>query len=425
MVVSGALLSIGNGPVLIFGMLTTALIAATFGNPRLRPLSVATAFALGIPALGLSARIPYLGVSTVDSHIGAWLLAGPVMCLLVAWASMELRLSTGVRKHQRHQGLPNAALLTASLGASSLLFVMRFVEQRGIPVLQGDASRLVGVANTNPYLSLLAAGLAVGAALASTRFGSRPRYLNIALAGNFVIVVGTGSRLLLLALVIVQASRISDFVRRILGNKGRWRRRLSVLLVMVVAIATVRFVYSARTSDSVTQIYATRVARDVDGVPRVVAGLVGTGAVVSARNGPAVVSRLDNSDIRPDRGFVAGALLFVLHQGVDPERAVTKALGLDVRTVGATAVPLFGSAGLDGGLGFVFILGFAQGLGYVWLISRRSTNPLAIWWAFGVAMSAYGSYLLSTQFLVILAAGAALSSGRWAKSRRPGAVLVS
>lgn len=365
---------------------------------RRRPLVLALVFALFVAWLGQAGNLPYLGVTAISPSA----TAGPLVAVLTA--SMTNFLQPGKEAVRL-----NAAIRTPPVGAAyacaviGIALMARRFQEFGIPLL--GQSRFAGVGGVSPQAALLTAMcllLAVGI------FGARPARLalweRLAAASVFLIVFASASRLLILAAVM--AFVVARF------TSGPWQISRGKLIPVLGAVALIAgvalpFIYSARATQADGTAALSQVATVQAGEARPVVHALGPGAYVSARNGAAVATRVLASGVEPPHGYIGAAAFHVLgaftRQKIsgDPEIFLTQAVfGFDPTVVGATAFPLASAAQADYGLIGSIILGIIVVAGYD-AAGRR--GPVAsAWWAFGVALSSYGMYLLSLQFVAVL-----------------------
>ncbi len=293
----------------------------------------------------------------------------------------------------------SVSLHVAVLIMAILLLLVRFTS--GIPLLQGDAGRLSGLLTVNPYLGLASGVLPIAASYLVSKGSAKVAVLRIFLV---VLVVGTGSRLLLAA-VLLGMVMSSPFMRQRLGG----RKRFYLLAAGVIALVAITRIYAARTEEGIQQIYASRID-NLDGPAGFVSDLLGPSLFYAARNGLVVSEILQNKDLQPPGGFIIGGLLHAFNFGADPEKWLTAAIGFDVNSVGAVATPVWAGANADfGQFGSVFL---AVLIGAVMTLVLRRVPELEFWFAFGILLSFYGSYLVSAQFVAasLLIAVVVLSS---------------
>jgi hypothetical protein len=81
----------------------------------------------------------------------------------------------------------------------------------------------------------------------------------------------------------------------------------------------------------------------------------------------------------------------------DPERWLTGALGLTVRSVGAIATPIWSGANADFGAWGSLI--FALAMGICVTVLCRVIVGSEVWMSIAIVFSFYGSYLVSAQFI--------------------------
>lgn len=276
----------------------------------------------------------------------------------------------------------HAALLVLSIA----LVLIRFTS--GVPIFQGDASRLEGLLSVNPYLGLLSGVVPIGAAFL-TSTGSKAIFtLKMVL---LILVVGTASRLLLAA-VLIGLVTSSPVVMRKHNVKGR----IYLVCASVLTVLAITKIYAARTAVGIQQVYEYRI-NNIGGLVGWISDVIGPSIFYAARNGLVVHEILMRSDSRPPEGFVVGGLLHALNLGENPELWLTTELGFDAISVGAIATPIWSAAVAD--YGPVMAMGVALLIGICLTCALQWAPNLQYWFAFGVLLSYYGSYLLSSQFL--------------------------
>jgi len=389
--------------VTVVFVLTLMLIVLAWIRGRRRPLVVALGFSAFIVWLGQQGDLSYLGVG----HPSAESVEGPVAAMAAAAAANLLFASRPVRT------LPTDALgfswlrtrtasyVAAAVGA--LLLLARFA-RFGVPLL--SSSRFAAVGSVSPLESLLtAACLVVSVGMLAGQAGRLTSTDKAVVGALFAIVVMDASRLLFLAVSMsLVAGRLAS---------GAWAFRVSSLVkigvasVVVVAVA-LPAIYSVRSDDDKGMEVLSARARAHAGSAAPVTKVLGDGSYVSARNGAAVATRILATGEHPPHGYVGGALLHVAGalplapSSQDPELYLTKTVfGLDEHLVGNTALPVASAVQADFGTAGCWMLGALVVLGFD--LTRRRGPVAASWWSFGVALSAYGMYLLSIQFLGILA----------------------
>lgn len=381
--------------------ITALVLLLGWALSRRRPLVLALAASLGIVWLGQQGDLAYLGVVSPsrDSYLG------PMTSLLVA-ALINVLLSGGggaVKTNAptaRWLDRPSAAYLAACIG--SALIVYRFA-RFGVPVL--NSSRFSIAAAISPLESILTAVcLTVSTAMISAFPGKLRGFARLVLIAQFTLVALNASRLLLMAmLVALIAGRLATRAWT-MGVKSWLGLALGGALIATVILPAI---YTTRAGDDAgSSELAERAERHAGRAGPVVA-VLGSGAYISARNGAAVATRLLQTGEAPPEGYVVRAALYVASiapftaQVQDPERFLTRSVfGLDEAEIGSVALPLASAFQVDFGLvgaaalGLIYVLGFDM--------TNRRGPVTSAWWSFGVALSSYGLYLISVQFIGIL-----------------------
>lgn len=343
-----------------------------------------TAFVIGavVVLYGSSGQASYLGLTTIRPETSTSALT--IMAVMAL--GVFLSTSAGQRVERRApRMISHRVWVTLAVFAIALL-LLRFTS--GIPVLAGDAGRLASVASVSPLVGLASGVLPIVVAFLPTPTSKLVTALKILIT---LLVVGTASRLLLAAVVIGFVVRSKAFQ----SARGLGPRLALAATVGVVALAVLR-IYYVRTDTAIIESLSSR-AIGVDGFVGYVNSVLGPSLFFAARNGLVAYEISEYGALVPPGGFIVGGLANALSIGSDPERWLTQALGLDVVTTGAVATPIWAGAlrdfGLPGALIFALAAGVLMGL---WL---RTVPELTVWLAFGVVLSAYGSYLVSAQFV--------------------------
>lgn len=346
-----------------------------------RALHLACAAGVLVTLYGAAGTVSYLGVTTINSNTVAYAVA--FAGFLSTGIFLGLGVFAPVPVGSGHVGRTTRLLIGA---VACLALLVRF--RNGVPLLQGDEGRLASVASENPYIGLASGVLPItfaflrGADWATWAF-------RIAI---LVLVLGTGSRLLLAAVVIGVVSSTGANL-----NQLPARSRVFLVVAVIAGVTAVLQVYSYRTSEEIVGAYSARAAV-LTGPAGVVTDAIGPSLFYGSRNGLTVYQLMEARNLHPPGGFITGGIGAVFRFNDDPERWLSGALGLDVTETGAIATPVWSGARRD--LGLVPSLVFALMLGAAIARWARPSVALRAWAAFAVALSFYGSYLVSTQFVL-------------------------
>lgn len=335
-----------------------------------------------VAVFGAAGAVSYLGVIEIQAET----VATAIRFYLFAAGGAYFLGRTQSVSDSKNKAITSRLSNTIGLIALGLL-ILRFATS-GIPLLLGDSARLIGVAQMNPYLGLLSGIVPIiYAYLPAEKTRSTP-LIQFAVV---LAVLGTGSRLLFLAVMIGIATQ---YLRE---NKAKFssRRALWTLALIAVSTTLVILVYSLRTDSHIAYVMASRV-EGVGGWQGLVIAVIGPSLFLSARNGLVVHELLNSMSLSPPGGFLLGGLRATVSGEQDPERWLTQALGLDLGTVGAVATPLWSGTSNDVGN---YLPIFALLIGAVLGFWARSMPQFQWWIAFGVILSSYGSYLVSSQFI--------------------------
>lgn len=348
-----------------------------------RPLQAACLLGNILMVFGSSGEVEYLGYLTIAQSTSAFAIVfSNVMAISIYSMS---RGGVTSRPLPTVQVIPSALHVSLLVG-SAFFLLARFTA--GIPILQGDASRLSGLLTVNPYLGLVSGVLPIAAAFLTSKKSKLVLLLKILIV---ILVLGTASRLLLGAVLVGLVTSSS-----LLRSRGAGKGRLYLTAAGILTLFSVTKVYAARTADGIQQVYENRL-QNLGGIARWISDLVGPSIFYAARNGLVVHEILIDNDITPPNGFIFGGLIHALNLGTDPELWLTSAIGFNVTAVGAIATPIWSGAHADfgvlGGLVVASVIGLLLAL-----ILRRIPN-LLYWFSFGILLSFYGSYLVSLQFL--------------------------
>lgn len=329
---------------------------------------------------GAAGEVAYLGVGSISGATTAnaanFFLFGGVG----SWAiGRKTFVSGGFRPLGRAWTILAAVAITLLLARFTL---------GGIPILRGDSGRLEGVASIPALLGLATGALPIALAYVRTERSVLRSWLKITLV---VLVFATASRLLVAAVLLGLLSQ-SDWINRRLSL----RQVFAVLGTGTIVVVAVLRVYSLRTDATIAETFGGRVA-GLNGLPGFVTDMIGPSLFFGARNGLVVYETMSAASIHPPGGFIMGGILNVLSLGADPERWLTQALGFDVLMVGAIATPIWSGATVDfGPVGAAALAVIIGGVCTWWAQRMPFARP---WVTFAIVLSAYGSYLVSAQFV--------------------------
>lgn len=337
----------------------------------------------------------WMGSLGTFQFLGTWTIPPEQSCLGILFGNLVAIVGTG--KHLSPAPFTNRNLFAPAALVALTLLAPRLAS--GIPLLQGDQARLSAVQSINPYIGLLGGCAAIVAAFLPRRRVRKDQALYL-----FLVLVAAllSSRLLLIAVIVGGLSsatlRRPVTARRPPSGGRAWLRVSVYAVVLVVGFLAV---YSLRTATDVKTAATSRFAASSMPLQSAIK-VFGPGAFLSMRNGHAVYLRLAESSAAPPDGYVQGSLLANIGLAENPELWNTRQLGFDVSSVGAVATPIWAALTLDHGVGGLVLGGIAVGVTY--RLARRRSVLTGRWIALGIAMSSYGSYLASLQFLVVMAA---------------------
>jgi hypothetical protein len=378
---------------LILSLLATlvpqiALLAACvpllllLATDRFRPLLAACFLGNLLMVFGSVGEVEFLGYLTISAFTPVVALTfSNVLSLTVFFMS---KFGSRIPR-QPVQRIPQQ-LHVVILVVSMALLLVRFTS--GIPILQGDASRLSGLLTVNPYLGLLSGIVPIAAAFLNS---GKSRLLTALKIAVLLLVVGTASRLLLAAVLVGLVTSSA-----LVTEKQTRRTYVYVIGTALLTVLAITKIYTARTAEGIQQAYEYRIG-NVGGIVGFISDIVGPSIFYAARNGLVVNEILMNDDARPPGGFIGGSLLHAINLGQNPELWLTSVLGFDAESVGAIATPIWSGAVADFGLGGGVLAAAVMGLALT--LALRFVPSLQYWFAFGVLLSFYGSYLVSSQFL--------------------------
>jgi hypothetical protein len=352
-------------------------------SKNFRPLQAACLLGNLLMLFGSTGEVEYLGYLTITPSTPAFAISfSNVMAIAIYTVS---RRSVTSRQLPSVQPTPSAVHVSLLVG-SALFLLLRFTA--GIPILQGDASRVSGLLTVNPHLGLVSGVFPIAASFLTSKKSKLVLFLKILMV---ILVLGTASRLLLGAVLVGLVTSSS-----LLQSRGSGKNRLFLTVAGILVLLSVTKVYAARTADGIQQVYENRI-QNLGGIAGWISDLIGPSIFYAARNGLVVHEILIDNDITPPNGFISGGLIHALNLGTDPELWLTSAIGFNVTTVGAIATPIWSGAHADfgvlGGLVVASVIGLLLAL-----VLRRVPN-LLYWFSFGILLSFYGSYLVSLQFL--------------------------
>lgn len=343
---------------------------------------IVAAFIVGaiLTLYGSAGSVSYLGVTEIKNSTVATALNFFLFGALGSWAVSQ---KTIVAKDSR----PIGRLWTVIAFSAIAVLLIRFAIG-GIPILQGDAGRLGGVASLPTALGLASGALPI--ALAFTR--SVPsRFRTVLKIMLIVLVFATASRLLIAAVLLGLASQSRWFKR-----KFSVKQLISVVVVAATIVVAVLRIYALRTDATIAETFTGRVA-NLDGVAGLVTDLIGPSLYFAARNGLVIFETVTDATLHPPSGFIFGGVQNALLLGSDPERWLTIALGFDLRSVGAIATPIWSGATID--FGIFGAAAAAVAFGAICGAWGRRMPIVLPWIAFAIVLSSYGSYLVSSQFI--------------------------
>jgi hypothetical protein len=408
-----------------------------FLSERRRTLVLALLVAAGIAWLGQQGTLSYLGITAPNT--ASW--ASPDLAIAISLLLSVVKVPPA----QRHLiiSMRSARIAAAGSAIGVLLWLHRFL-LLGIPLILGNSARLTTSASIGAKEAILTAVLSVIPIAVVLAANARPTVTLAPVLVNFVCVIGSASRLLIAACLVtafaahmskqatattamniarglrqpaefnqLQRPRTSEVTKRFIGRGHRRRSARTVaVLALAAALILLPLIYSLRTSGESSAANLADRSRAESGVSPLLLDVVGTGSYLSARNGAAVVTAVvGDGRPSPRGGYVAAGLAHTLaaylrvpEGTVDPESYLTTdVFGLQASDVGTTAIPLAGAAYVDAGYLGAAVLGAIIIFGWD-LLEKRFGMAASTWWAFGSALSAYGMYLTSVQFLSILAA---------------------
>lgn len=368
---------------------SSAIIAASvpllliLTTRTLRPLLAACLIGNLLMIFGSSGEVEFLGRLVIDPSSTA--------TAIIFSNSMAVTIYSVSKTNVRRPSLREPMVLTIPLhvgllGAAVTVLLIRFIG--GVPILQGDAGRLSGLLTINPYLGLLSGILPIAAAFLKSSKSRLVFMLKILL---LLLVVGTASRLLLGAVIVGIVSSSGLFAGRLKGKS-----RFYLLAGGVATVFAVTKIYSARTAEGIQQIYESRLS-SIGGVAGWISDIIGPSIFYAARNGLVIHELIFDNSLVPPNGFVFGGFLHVLNININPEIWLTSAIGFNVSTVGAIATPLWAGSQADFGMPGAYF--FAILIGFILATVLRRIPDLEYWFAFGILLSFYGSYIVSSQFL--------------------------
>lgn len=379
---AGALLAINFPHYSRFAILPIVLLA--FVSPRKIIVVSSLAGAL-ITLYGASGEVNYLGVAVVSDSAVA---AAMTFYLFLAGGAYLGSLTRPQRQAAAFTARPPIWNLLAI--AAIAVLAGRFA-LTGVPLLAGNDNRLIGVAGLPPLMGLASGVLPILTAYVPAPSGVRASIMKVTVC---VLVFGTGSRLLLAAVLLGFIYQYATARSASGGTSGARRRAFAVASGFLLIYAVIR-VYEIRTDPAAALIWEGR-SSGVDGLAGIATTLLGPSLFFAARNGLVVYEILSLGDFAPSGGFILGGLANSFASGSDPERWLTEALGLDVLTTGAVATPIWSGATIDFGAAAPLV---ALAIGALLAQWEKRWPPMAPWLAFAVVLSSYGSYLVSVQFV--------------------------
>lgn len=336
--------------------------------------------------LGSVGSVGYLGISSVKAEIFQsavqFSLVLSVSIFALSFKSKIDVSSVGVRtstKVHRWMLVFGCSLLAVRLSS-------------GIPLLAGNDVRLENVLTTSPVMGVLLGSVVITAAFLKSPVTTSIGLLQVLLA---VMAVGTASRLLVVAVLLgIATGYVSEISEKF--SVPTWVVGASVSLTCIAASV---LVYSFRT-DTRTQGLNAQKTSDIGGFADVFNNWFGSSLFLSSRNGLVVAGIVEDRGLHPPLGFIFGGLsksTGLASSIDDPERWLTGALGLTVRSVGAIATPIWSGANADFGAWGSLI--FALAMGICVTVLCRVIVGSEVWISIAIVFSFYGSYLVSAQFI--------------------------
>lgn len=382
-----------------------------------RTLYLCIGFGMCLAWWGSQGAVAYLGVVDLsESALTYAVLFGWVLCGALAIGS------SFTRSLQRRTGSSGGVIVHPGIHLALLLIAIGLLLVRlssGIPLLQGNESRLAEVADSSPLLGIGVGAFSISSAVCcSPARGSLRAILSVLQVLLILLVLGTASRLLIVVVLLCVLLNSRSSISRFLGIREVWVTATSVVLGVVIS----KFVFDIRSSASNAESESVRIS-NVGGVGGWLNNVFGSSFYWASRNGLTVADLTLNGDLKPPGGFTFGSLLKalrVLPKGTpEPERWLTVALGFSEQSVGAVATPLW--AGVRADFGFVGGLLAAVGLAFILLALDRLIPGACAWFGLALLFSFYGSYIVSLQFIF---ATALLLLSAWS-SRRLGSSSVA
>lgn len=371
----------GAGPA----ALVPIALMASLGRQRL--ISSAVLVSALVTVYGASGIVQYFGLTTINDQT----LATAMMFHL--FFSLGAFLGAGSARSLPTRYSPTLKRVWIVIASVAITVLVARFALTGVPLFGGNSGRLAGVAGLPPLFGLASGGFPILTAYIPSGKGKPQTILKAAVA---LLVFGTGSRLLLAAVIlgfVYQA--VNARQEAPLGRRARRGTVLAVIGILALVFAVVS-VYDLRTDEGAAVLWEGRVT-GVDGLSGVVTGVLGPSLYLAARNGLVVFEMMQSGAYHPPHGFIWGGIGNTFGVVPDPERWLTVALGLDVTSAGAVATPIWSGAWNDFGPAST-LLAFFLG----WSLARWTHRfpSLAPWAAFAIVLSSYGSYLVSAQFVI-------------------------
>lgn len=356
-------------------------ITAMFLAAQRRAILGAFLIAATMTVYGAGGEVAYLGtISIYDSTVA-------IALNFLLFGALGSFLFSGRAKHT-YDPTPLGPAWTVLAFVSIALLLARFA-LGGVPLLLGNTARLEGNASLPAVLGLASGVLPIVLAFVPHEPSRLRSTLKIALA---VLVFATASRLLIAAVLLGLLLQTPFFRRR-----RSIKRVIAAAIGLALIVVAVLRVYALRTDESIALNFGGRVS-NLTGISGFVTELIGPSLFFAARNGLVIFETMRSSVINPPNGFILGGLANAVGLGADPERWMAQALGFDVRVAGAVATPIWSGATIDFGSVGAAILAFA--VGAILSLWTRSMPFVVAWVAFAIVLSSYGSYLVSSQFLI-------------------------
>lgn len=344
-------------------------------------------FALALSSLlvlyGASGEVLYFGSTAVSDA------ATSKAILFLMSLALGLHFGDSLPVSRLGHSQRNGAERIWFIVAFSSVAILCFRLSSGIPLLEGDSSRLAGVIATSPILGLLSGAFPIATAFLKSPSSKAAIVLKLIVS---ILVIGTASRLLAMAVLLGFFSSIPSKGKR----KKTIEHTFNAVAIAVAVVLVIVFIYSQRTDSAISEIMSSRV-QSLTGLPLLATRMFGPSLFLASRNGLVFYDLMASGGFHPPGGFILGSLVNVTGIGSDPEVWLTSAVGLNPINNGSLATPLWSAANID--FGFFGAVLFAVVVGMLLALFAEKNPDLKLWIAFSVLISGYGLYLFSAQFI--------------------------